>query len=151
MKIKASEARNLLKCIRFILAHYFAMDTNWQKLRFQIADNLCNMYESPEKFNGSDSALKALRYGRRAMMNYGELQSMYIAEKGFQKRGFVLYKMYPKFHQLIHCLLEIKKSGNPMLNWCYCDESEIGAATKVAESLHPSTLHRNLIKRHRLS
>ena len=44
-----------------------------------------------------------------------------------------------------------RHAGNPRGHWCYMDESEIGAATRLAEVSQPKTLHRCIIEKHRLS
>ena len=79
-----------------------------------------------------------------------ELQHFHVANLFHHRHGFYLYKFYPKMHQIVHCLEDqICVHGNPMEFWCYPDESEIGAATRVAESLHVSKLHRTVIRKHR--
>ena len=89
--------------------------------------------------------------GRKALVLYAELQNEALCSKHFQKTGVLLYRLYPKMHGLLHVLEDqVKISGNPRDNWCYADESEIGAAVCVAESMHPSKLHRGVMKKHRL-
>ena len=58
----------------------------------------------------------------------------------------------PKLHMMVHILEDQTLSaGNPIECWNYQDESEIGAARKVAESGHANTLHRLVIDKHRVS
>ena len=80
-----------------------------------------------------------------------ELNQLDMQELGHRGRGFPLYAFRPKMHLLVHCLGDqVRITGNPSEVWCYPDESEIGAAVKVAESLHPKALHRTVIKKHRV-
>ena len=62
-----------------------------------------------------------------------------------------MWRIVPKMHMMCHCLEDcVAVSGNPRSSWCYCDESEIGAARRVAEASHPSTLSCAVIDKHRL-
>ena len=84
-------------------------------------------------------------------MLMAELANIDRESLGHQHRGFSLYAFRPKMHLLVHCLEEqVSTAGNPRDVWCYPDESEIGAAIKVAASLHASVLHRSVIRKHRL-
>ena len=150
LKIKASEARGVLKCLKFMLEHFFEMNTYHQKLRYQCVDSLFQMYAVLNTWSGPEDGIKAASLARKCIMLYCELQEEDLRNCCYQKRGFVLYKLYPKMHQLVHCLEFCKRGGNPKEMWCYCDESEIGAATRVAESCHSKNIHRCVIKKHRV-
>ena len=147
LKVKASESRGLLKCFRFALEHLIELETDHQKLRFGCVRELCTMYEIMDTvpYDG----LRAASSARKAMAMYAELQQEDMESLRFQTRGFLLYKCYPKMHALIHCT-ETNAYSNPSLFWCYADESEIGAVVRVAASVHPSRIHRSVIRRNRV-
>ena len=95
-----------------------------------------------EKWDGSGR--EAASHGRRGLVLYGELRL-----KASDARS---WKIYPKHHLLLHCLEEqVQTAGNPMWCWCYCDESEIGAAKALAKSLHPTTLQTAIMEKYRLN
>ena len=94
----------------------------------------------------------AAAHGRRSLMLYAELSMQELNGRSWQTSGFFVWRLYPKMHLLLHCLEDqVSVAGNPRESWCYVDESEIGAAVGVAESVHPSTLHRAVMEKHRLS
>ena len=114
---------------------------------------LVETYESLESWLvAASNGMVAASCGRRCLMLYVELYMEELHERNWQRTGFLVWRLYPKFHLLQHCLEDqVHLSGNPRESWCYCDESEIGAAVNVAESVYPSTLHKALIEKHRLS
>ena len=98
------------------------------------------------------SGVIAADFGRRSVQLYAELCNEHLEERTWQRSGMLVWAMRPKFHLFLHCLEDqVAISGNPRDAWCYCDESEIGAGVRVAESCHPSTLHRTIMQKHRLS
>ncbi len=89
--------------------------------------------------------------GRRFLAYYSELAQESLAARDWQHDGFLVWRLYPKMHLLLHILEDqVATVGNPRDRWCYCDESEIGAATNVAESSHPSTVHRRVMEKYHL-
>ena len=89
---------------------------------------------------GKEGCIKA---GKRFLALYAELAEI-------NKDG-KLYKWFPKFHLFQHLLeSQIPLLGNPKAAWCYFDESNIGIASKLAASCHPSTIHRLVLTKARL-
>ena len=87
---------------------------------------------------------------RGALIPYGELMMEDDEHGNWQPRGWVRFNLYQHVYQRHHCLQDpLKDRGSPMYNWRDGDESDIGAATHVAESLHPSTIHRRAIGNNR--
>ena len=155
---KAAEGRSLLVCVDFMLNKFFPADNYGDpddrahaELRYACVHNILLMYEELERW-GEGSAKKVGEFARKFLMANAELARESLDDNGGSYEGFLIWKLYPKHHLLQHVLEgQILVSGNPRESWCYCDESEIGAAVKVAEAGHPSTLHRTVIEKHRLS
>ena len=103
------------------------------------------MYD--ELFNwGPGSGPKAAKAGRLSLMLYVELARLKLP------RCNKCWLLIPKLHLMVHILEDHTMiAGNPIECWNYRDESEIGAARKVAESGHAYTLHRLVISKHRVS
>ena len=80
-----------------------------------------------------------------------ELSSEWIAAT-CADLSWALWRMQPKMQLLIHILEEqVGVHDSPRENWCYCDESEIGHAVRVAERVpHSRTLHRTVMRKQRL-
>ena len=149
LKVKAGEARSFLKCLSFILEVTYPPTTPHGILRKRCVQNFAWMYDELAAWSGIDSAVSAVSYGNRALMTYAELSDE--AEVKFGPKH-VAWKLYPKLHLLQHVLEDqIGISGNPRESWCYPDESEIGAASSVAESCHASTIQVTVIEKYRLS
>ena len=122
-----------------------------KELRLAMVQNWADMYDNLTNWTGMDSGLRAASQCRIAMTLYGELQQHYLSTGFHLARGWHLYKLYPKNHQVIHVVEDgMAKYGNPIWFWCYPDESEIGAAAKIAESVHVSNVHKSVIRKHRL-
>lgn len=63
----------------------------------------------------------------------------------------VYWRITPKFHLFLHLVEEqTASSGNPKALWCYSDERAIGAAAKLAKSVHPGVFNRRLMQRYRI-
>ena len=93
-------------------------------------------------------AMAVRKHGVAHCMLYSELGSQWIADHG---GPWHRWRLYPKHHQFMHVVEDqIPQSGNPKDNWCYADESAIGEGVKVAESCHANTIHRTVMKKHRL-
>eukprot|EP00959_Pyramimonas_sp_CCMP1952_P465494 9488408-Pyramimonas_sp.AAC.1 len=62
-----------------------------------------------------------------------------------------MWRVYPKHHALQHTLEDqVQTAGCPALVWNYADESFIGDAVDLAESLHGLALHRTLVSKYRI-
>ena len=85
-----------------------------------------------------------VRAARQHCLLYAELakEALLICVFG------TFWRVYPKHHLFLHCVEDCP--GNPREFWNYFDESEIGAAAKLAAHMHPSTLPTALIERYRL-
>ena len=142
LKVKAAESRGLLKCLVFVLETLMPPTDDHDRLRLQMVFHVMENL-------GPDSPTSVSEYSRKALLLYGELQKEAVRTHGPSTEH---WRIYPKFHLFLHCVEDqIASSGNPRLNWCYSDESEIGAAVRVAEAGHPSTIHRVVLVKHRLS
>ena len=153
MKTKAAEGRELLKCVVFILKEFLPAQTPHDELRLNCVSALLEMYDYLELWLiGRSTGKIAAAHGRRSLMLYCELLMAELNGKHWQYSGWLVWRLYPNMHLLLHCLEDqVSVAGNPRESWCYVDESEIGAAVNVAESVHPSTLHRAVMEKHRLS
>lgn len=151
LKVKASEARNLLVCIKYVLEHLVPMDTDHARMRFLVVKHFYSMYDHLQHSMGLSSMLEAASCCSRALILWAQLQQADLDNNNWQTRGFFLWKLYPKHHLLQHCVEDqILISGNPVGHWCYADESEIGAAVSLACTLQHRCLHVSVIKKHRL-
>ena len=147
-KLKAAEARRMVKFVFYMLANFFPSQNAHDELRLQCVKHLHEMYMELECWN-DDSPPKVVASGRRHCLLYAELTK--TVEQENASRNWCRWKLYPKHHLFLHCLEDqVLQSGNPRDNWCYLDEGSIGHAVKIAESAHVTTLHRVVIQKHRL-
>ena len=154
LKVKASAARNLLVAIQYVLEHLVPMETPHAKQRFLVVKNFCSMYDHLQHSLGMTSLLEAAASCNRALILWSELRQADIDPDNidnWQKRGYFLWKLYPKHHMLQHVLEDqMLVTGNPIGHWCDADESEIGAAVSLAATLQVQCLHVSVIRKHRL-
>ena len=154
LKVKASDARHILKCMRYVLEKMRPLDTPHATQRLLVVQNFCDMYEHLQYSVGMTSMQQAATCMRRALILWNELRHQDIDTENpdnWQTRGFFLWKLYPKHHMLQHLLEDqMLITGNPVGHWCYADESEIGAAVSLAATLQYSHLQTSVIKKHRL-
>ena len=154
LKVKASAARNLLLAVMYVLENLVPMETAHAKQRFLLVRHFCSMYDHLQHSVGMTSLLEAAASCKKALILWGELRQEDIDPENpnnWQKRGFFLWKLYPKHHLLLHLVEDqLLVTGNPIDHWCYADESEIGAAVSLAETLQQNCLHVSVIKKHRL-
>jgi hypothetical protein len=155
LKVKASAARHVLRCMRYVLEELHPMETEHATQRFLVVRHFCEMYEHLQHSVGMTSMQEAAISCKKALILWGELRNEDIDPanaNGWQKRGYFLWRLYPKHHLMIHIFEDqMLISGNPIDHWCYADESEIGAAVSLAQTLQYSHLHTSLIDKHRLS
>ena len=144
LKSKAAEARGMITCMHFVLEHFIPRATDRDEQRFQCIRNMALMYKELYEWK-SGSGMRAAEYGRRSLVLFLELRNNPMP------RCSRCWHLVPKFHMCVHILEDqMAVSGNPTESWNYADESEIGAARRVAESSHPSTLHKLIISKHRI-
>ena len=149
-KFKAAESRHMLPVVRLLLERFFPQDTPHQILRYRCVRALDEMYKEMRKPEGEFNGAVAAKLARQHLILYAELVKESLDSKRFQKTGWLMYRWYPKHHLFCHFERQICISGSPALNWCYMDESAIGEAVLIAESCHPSTLHRVIIQKWRI-
>ena len=86
-------------------------------------------------------------YARQHLTLYLELGRVHLALRSHQQDGWIHWRSYPKHHLWLHMAEEgLDCRGT----WTYADESAIGILVKVAESTHPSRIHRTVLKKFRL-
>jgi hypothetical protein len=154
LKVKASAARHVLRCMRYVLEKLQPMETPHATQRFLVVKHFCDMYEHLQHSVGMTSMQAAATSMRKALLLWNELRHADIDPDNphnWQTRGFFLWKLYPKHHLLQHLLEDqMLITGNPVGHWCYADESEIGAAVSLAQTLQYHYLQTSLIDKHRL-
>jgi hypothetical protein len=154
LKVKASDARHILRCMKFVLQKLVPMETEHAKQRFLVVKHFCDMYEHLQHSVGMTSMQAAATSMRKALLLWNELRHADIDPDNphnWQTRGYFLWKLYPKHHLLQHLLEDqMLITGNPVGHWCYADESEIGAAVSLAQTLQYHYLQTSLIDKHRL-
>ena len=145
LKVKAAESRHLLPCISWLLQNLWAPTSPYEELVMQCVKALSSFYDQMYVWDSGDMSGRAecIKHGKRFLHLYAELVEV-------NKDG-LLYKWYPKFHLFQHLIeSQIPICGNPKAAWCYYDESNIGLASKLAASCHPSTIHRTVLTKARL-
>ena len=145
LKVKAAESRHLLSCVNWLLQNLWAPKSEYEELVMQCVKALSGFYDQIYLWDAGDMEGRSgcLKHGKRFLQLYAELVIM-------NKDG-ILYKWFPKFHLFQHLLeSQIPFLGNPKDAWCYFDESNIGLASKLAESCHPSTIHYLVLTKARL-
>ena len=150
LKIKAAESRYMIPCIRHMLAYYFKVETEHQQLRLACVTALDEMYKEMRKPDNLFDGPQAATLIRRHLILYAELGAEALRNLDHQSCGWIKYRWYPKHHLFSHLEGQIASNGSPALNWCYADESAIGILVDVAESCHPSNLHRLPIQKYRI-
>ena len=148
LRIKASEARNLLPCCRLILEEHFPPQNEHEALRLRATQQIDDFYKSLKSWTDANpNNVEAARLGRQYLITYCQLTEEAIRING----SSFMWRLYPKCHQLLHCIEnQVAVCGSPATNHCYADESSIGDAVKLAEALHPVALHRSVVERYRL-
>ena len=106
------------------------------------------MYEETRK--ADFSPIRLASSGRQHLIFYCELGLEQLRERSHLGLGWVLYRFYPKHHLALHAIEDqVAVSGNPRESWCYMDESAIGDAVEVAESMHRLALHKSVMAKQR--
>ena len=138
-------------CLKFALEHMVPMDDDHKRMRLQVVRSFCSMYEWLDRATGMEELANAADCCKRALILWGELQQADLDAGDRQSRGFFLWKLYPKHHQLQHIMEDqMLVIGNPIHHCCYADESEIGVAVALGRTLHHNCLHNSVFKKHRL-
>ena len=147
LKVKAAEARYALKVFRHMLPKFFPAESPREKLREDMIEALAMAYDvmDPEYWDDESSPLELSRWGHRHLSLYHDLSHDALINLCIYG---TFWNIYPKHHLCCHIFGE--SQTNPRDEWNYEDESEIGKCSQAAELLHPKTLHRSLIERHRV-
>ena len=107
----------------------------------RVSDCICliKIYEETKNWKVATSTLEIMKLGRVHMLQYAEL--------GVGHDDPCCLGIVPK-HHLFMCCLESSR-GNPGLDWCYNDESEIGECAAVCKSCNPLHIATSLIRKYR--
>ena len=91
------------------------------------------------------SAARVASLGRRHLALYAELAATHAREE-----HWLYWRIVPKHHLFCHCLEDqLGKCENPRDHWCYGDESEIGVAAKIVETLRLATIPKEIMNKYR--
>ena len=102
--------------------------------------HLCGIYGEIDNWDPDTSPAKINDFARRHVTLYRELSNLQTDKQ--------LWHVFPKHHLLLHvCEHTLHSRINPKLEWCYGDESEIGAAKRLAIKCHASWLGTQLLER----
>jgi hypothetical protein len=151
LRVKAAEARGMLKVVDYMLEFLLPIETEHQRMRFTYVNLLRQVYTELEHNNWNESsAARVFTLGRKHVLMYCALSCRHAEIN--RHRSWEQWRMYPKHHQFLHILEDqIAVQGNPRLSWCYADESAIGNAARLAEASHPKALATIIVAKWRLS
>ena len=139
LKLKAAELRRFVPVLKHMLKNHFSCTTPRQGARLNCLHHLDACYREMEDGAWNDDTSQAVvaDHTRKFLMLYKQMQDGRLDMK--------CWNLYPKHHIMVHC---VQKLVNPKAEWCYSDESEIGTAGTVAQSMHKVHLHTHMIPRH---
>ena len=141
LKTKAAESRYLVPITHFILTHFVSSSSPHAALRLQTMDALNNCYRHLHDWGPSSTSALA-KSMRQFCLLYNILSLQALADHP----DGLLWRLSPKFHSVHH----ITECGyNPKETWNYQEESIIGGASGLAETLHARTLATSLIQTYR--
>ena len=148
--VKAAEGRSLVPVILKALELFFPPGGEHDQTRYNCLARLDAVYHQLKNWSDDSPHIVSTNM-RMHVLLYSELSTEWL--KKHKQRTWIGWKFYPKHHLSIHCCEDqVVEHGNPAASWCYRDENEIGCAVVVAESgIHPTTLSRTLMERHRLT
>ena len=141
-KLKAAEGRYFVAVLRQILIHCFPCESEYERKRLQLLETMHTIYEEMKAWRGLESTHLLGQCARRHFILLKELNRLC-------PRDPTIWTFAPKHHIFLH-LCESSYS-NPALHWCYSDEGAIGRCCEVADGMHPSHLHRQLISHYCLT
>ncbi len=139
LRAKAAKTRYLVPLVlRLLVSHFPARsdrDLRRQKCLEYLNAAYCELNEWGE---GSAARLEVAL--RRHVLLYLSLARDVLAE---DCHAWLRWRFKPKHHMVMHLAGEqARRMGSPKTWWCYSDESSIGYAVGIAESVHPLTLPR---------
>ena len=139
-KGKAANTRHLVPIVLGMLSSHFPSETGRDVRRFKCLEFLNTAYEELDNWQeGSPARLEEMC--RRHVLLYLSLarEAADIAQRA--ELPWLAWRWKPKHHMLLHLSShQALAMGNPRLWWCYLDESAIGMAVDLAETVHVRTL-----------
>ena len=132
-KLKAAEGRYILPIIRAMCAYCLDASSDHAKVRLQCLQALESCYVEMKQWSDASTRRIAV-FSQRHLLLYAELT----------RAGWVFY---PKHHLFAHCGLNCL--NNPLEEWNYKDEGEIGIAVKSGKDCNTLHLSRSLLRRYR--
>ena len=126
---------------------FFPPTCEWENQRNIAIVLLCDIYSEMEPDNWKPVISKQF-----IVAQYHRFYHLYLEVNRYMRENVcrfgTRYHLTPKFHLLIHIFEDA--AGNPRDEWCYTDESEIGACAEMAGNLHANSLQRTLLERYRV-
>ena len=150
LKLKAAESRHMLPVLLYILENYFIQDTAHKIARYTCVKKIALFYEEMRKPDTFFDGVRAAKLAREHLILYADLGRHARESLDHQRTGFLMWRWIPKHHLFSHFEQQVFRLGSPAGNWCYWDESAIGECARVAESCHSKTLHRLIMRKHRI-
>ena len=112
------------------------------ELMISCAKCLSDIYKDPDNWNNASSPGVISTLARRHVIGYVELNRT-------SSDPSQLFRVYPKHHLFIHlCELPLTTGLNPLLEWCYGDESEIGLCALLTKRCHPDWACSTLLEKY---
>jgi len=141
LKLKAAEGRYMVPVVERLLRCGVACVTEHEHRRLHCLQALCRCYDEINAWVPDTSRDRLGSAARQFVTLYSELTVQAFA---YDPSG-LSYRLYPKFHLLVHCA-EFSEVC-PRLTWNYPDESAIGECADLAETLHAMNLQTSLIEK----
>ena len=141
MKLKAAQSRLFLEILYETLDKYWEKDSEYAKVRFACLVHLRDTYQEIANWDNDLSPQRLGASCRKHLILIKELKRM--------KNQPLRWEFIPKHHLWIHLCEEA--SNSPILEWAYCDESEIGKAVKAAKHTSLAFFETSYMERYRTS
>ena len=139
LALEAAEGRNVVPVLRMMLLHCFDRGTAHEQLRFDCLDQLNNCYLQIKDWQDDGECCIALaKAARQHLILYKQL----MQERADPK----VWDLKPKHHLFLHCAED--RNTSPASDWCYMDESEIGAAVQISQGVNALRIRDQLLPRY---
>jgi hypothetical protein len=139
LALKAAEGRHFVPVLHFMLQNFFECATDTQKMRLGCVGCLKQIYEEMKDWKEDTSPLTMIELARAHLIQYKALHA--------EQDDMFLFALSPKHHLFLHCVEGTR--GNPSLEWCYGDESEIGECADLTRSCNPTCASRSVVAKYR--
>ena len=139
LKLKAAEGRHFLPVLIDMVRTFFPVDTEHAQTRLHCLEALQACYREMIEWNPQTSPSSLGQHCRRHLLLWAALKE--ATDDPW------LWCFYPKHHLLLHAAEQ--STTNPMLEWNYADESEIGAAVLVAKGCNVNHIATSLPQHYR--